>query len=139
MARIIVGIFKTESISVYYSPARFPKRANGKLFHAYNNKRNALSVAGLIKRRPVCRSTVKDKNNGNSSDLLNDDTSNIFRLQEHVSFLKTEAGPWTDILKSWKITHDIRKTMLKESKDVSEYMSTFLAFAQPNGFELVIQ
>lgn len=133
-----MGIFKTESISVYYSPARFPKRANGKLFHAYNNKRNALSVAGLIKRRSVCRSTVKDKNDGNSNEMSNvDETSNNSRLHEHVSFLKTEAGPWSDILKSWKITHDIRKTMRRESKDVSEYMSTFLAFAQPNGFELV--
>lgn len=65
LARVIVGIFKTESISHYFIPSHLDKQAKGKLFNAYKNKRTALAEAGIIKLRTKSR---KDKTNENSSD-----------------------------------------------------------------------
>jgi len=71
--------------------------------------------------------------------LVNEDD-----VQAAIRWLKISREPWTDVLKNWDITYDIRQKTLLDPKgggdkplSVTDYFSQWEVLSLPQGYTLV--
>ena len=61
-------------------------------------------------------------------------------MSASISFLKSNATPWNEVVKSWKETTSTRLKMLKNSQQtVQEWIAMWPGLKSDDGFKLVIK
>lgn len=141
LAQNICQAFPNEEESTYFVPSRPNCPVRGKLFFAYNSKRNFLLRTGVIAKRETKLSKRRKTMDVYDSqlDLLSDQQPpSPEELEEMADFSEHSTADWDYLMIKWSESHDQRWKILKNEKlTPSEYMERYSILRSIRGIKLM--
>jgi hypothetical protein len=136
-SKAIAGLFPSLSPGVF-----FVRPSSGRLYLKWQQLRDGLDKAGLIKRRTYVRKPKdaagdQEKNDDGENDGKSDSDDKEDAGESSLILLKTICAPWADVVRHWLASFNQRQSLLKESGSTHDYLSIFPCLANKNGLELV--